>query len=145
MKIEQQLIGKKRYGEKRLLDDIIYIVVKTIDNNATTHYHIIKGEAIQKIPDEHNSNAINGVKANKYGYLHGICTKYNSLSIGVPYRMSLDDKQACYNLIMTLKQRYKIKNENIVRQFDVTGDINPEEWHDAGHWDKDIKNKLIET
>ena len=144
MKIERQFIGKRHYGESRSTKDIRFIVVRTIDNNAITHYHIIKGTAIQKIPDEYMSDAINGGKVNKYAYLHGICTKYNSLSIGVPSRMSQDDKQMCINLIMTLKQRYKIKDDDIVRQFDVTGDINPEEWYDAHLWHKDIKNKLID-
>lgn len=45
---------------------------------------------------------------------------------------------------MTLKQRYKIKNENIVRQKDVTGEFNPENLYEDDVWEKDVIDKLIE-
>ena len=145
MKIFKKLINPRFYGDKRHIRDIDYIVIQTIDNKTTSHYHINNSEAIQVIPDDIMSNAVSGGKLNKYAYLHGICTKYNSITIGVPYKMSPEDKQTCLDLIMTLKQRYRIKNENIVRQFDVTGEINPEEWYDAVYWERDIKNKLIDV
>lgn len=144
MKIERKLADKKFYGEKRSTKDIQYIVIQTINNNATTHYHIRSSAVYQIIPDEYMSNATNGARASKNGFLHGICTKYNSVSIGVPCKMSLDDKQTCLNLVMTLKQRYKIDNDNIVRQVDVTGGFDPEEWCDNDRWVKDIKKKLID-
>ena len=45
---------------------------------------------------------------------------------------------------MTIKQRYKVNKDNIIRQKDVTGEIDPAEWHDNDKWNKDIKNKLID-
>ena len=144
MRISRRFADKRTYGEKRSTDDIQYIVVQTISNTASSHYFIRDNEAIQLIPDEYMSNAINGARIGKDGILHGICTKYNSISIGVPYEMSDDVKQMCLNLVMTIKQRYKICNENIVRKTDVTGESNPEAWYDNDRWTKDIKNKLIE-
>lgn len=145
MKIEKKLADSKYYGPKRTLSDIKYIVVQDIRNNTIPHYHIINETAIQIIPDYHMNDSVNGAKFSKNGYLHGICTKYNSISIGVPDNMSDHDKQLCFNLVMTLKQRYKIKNENIVRQLDVTGERNPVEWHASEKWNNDIKNKLIDV
>lgn len=145
MKIEKKLVAPKYYGDKRSTDDIMYIVIQERGNKATPHYHIISGEAVQAIPDEYLSDAVNGPRLSFYGYLHGISNKYNSISIGVPSKMSEEDKLACLKLIMTIKQRYKIKNENIARQMDVTGEINPEEWREDEKWNKDIKNKLIEV
>ena len=145
MKIEKKLVSPKYFGDKRPVDDIKYIVIQETGNKATPHYHIMDGEAIQAVPDEYLSDAVNGPKLSFYGNLHGICDKYNSISIGVPSKMSEEDKLACLKLIMTIKQRYKIKDDNIIRQMDVTGEINPEEWHDNEKWKKDIKNKLIEV
>lgn len=144
MKIEKRIASPKYYGSKRDKNDITYIVVQTVGNTATPHYHIVNGIAIQIIPDEHMSDSVNGARLSDFGYLHGICTKYNSISIGVPEKMSEDDKQTCFDLIMTIKQRYKIKNENIVRKLSVTGEVNPREWFDNDKWKKDIQNKLIE-
>lgn len=144
MKIEKKYADSKYYGSKRTLKDIMYIVVQDIKNGKTPHYHIINNTAIQIIPDYYMSNSINGGRFNKNGYLHGICTEYNSVSIGVPEKMSEEDKQLCLNLVMTLKQRYKIIDDRIVRQMDITGEINPAEWHNNDKWVKDIKNKLID-
>lgn len=90
------------------------------------------------------SDAINGARLTLNGYLHGICTKYNCISIGVPCKMSEDDIQTCLNLVMTLKQRYKINNNDVVRQKDITGENDPVKWYDDYKWTNDIKNKLIE-
>ena len=144
MKIEKKIADMRFYGDKRNTDDIVYIVVQSIGNKPTPHYHIVEGEAVQIVPDHNISNSVNGARVNKRGYLHGVCTKYNSISIGVPEKMSDKDKQTCFNLLMTLKQRYKVKNENIVRQINVTGENDPAEWHDEEKWKRDIKNKLID-
>lgn len=58
--------------------------------------------------------------------------------------MSKDDEETCIRLIMTLKQRYDIKNDNIVRKMDITGELNPMKWHDNEKWNKDIKGRLID-
>ena len=145
MKIEKKIADPKYYDEKRDTNDIKYIVIQTISNKATPHYHVTNGQAIQIVPDKYMSNSVNGARLNDFGFLHGICTKYNSISIGVPENMSDDDKQTCVNLIMTIKQRYKINNKNIVRQLDVTGEISPREWFDNDKWKEDIQNKLIDV
>lgn len=144
MKIERKIAEPRHYGDKRSTRDIKYIVLQTIGNKATTHYHISDGIAIQFVPDDHMSNAVNGAKMNRLGVLHGICTKYNSISIGVPCKMSEEDIQTCLNLVMTLKQRYKINNNDIVRQKDITGEVDPGKWYDDDCWNNDIKNKLID-
>lgn len=144
MKIEKRIADAKHYGDKRSTKDIKYIVIQNITNKPVSHYNIVDGEAIQFIPDDHMGNSVSGPKLSKWGYLHGICTKYNSISIGVPYKLSDSDRQMCLNLVMTIKQRYKIKNDDIIRQMDVTGEMDPDVWHESDSWNKDIKNKLID-
>lgn len=144
MKIEQKITSHKNYGGSRSTDDIVYIVVKTIDDRPITHYHVVNGTAIQLIPDENISESVNGARMCFTGYLHGICTRYNCVSIGVPEKMSRDDKKTLLYLVMTLKQRYRIYDDNIVRLKDVTGECNPEIYYDDGSWKRDIKDKLIE-
>ena len=143
MKIEKKYANPKHYSDKRQ-DKILYIVIQALEHKPTPHYHIVDGKAIQVIPDDFMSDSVNGGQLNRNGYLHGICHKYNSISIGVTNNMSEDDIAMCFNLIMTLKQRYGIKNDNIVRQKDVTGEYNPCIWCDNDKWNKDIKDKLIE-
>ena len=145
MKIEQKIADMRFYGDRRSKADIEYIVIQTIGNKATTHYHIVNGTAIQVVPDDYMSDAVNGARLCSKGYLHGICTKYNSVSIGVPERMSEEDKQTCLNLIMTLKQRFKVDRGKIIRQMDITGEMNPSEWSTDVLWESDIKNKLIDV
>ena len=144
MRIEKQLVDKQYYGKKRLKSDIKYIVVQTVGTKLP-HYVVKDGKSIQHIPDEYITDAISGGKLNKQGYLHGICTKHNSISIGVFDVMSDEDKQTCLNLIMTLKQRYHIDNFDIVRQVDVTGAVNPRGWYESRAWAKDITDKLIDV
>lgn len=145
MKIEKKFAHCKHYGDKRNTNDIDYIVVKSIDDKPITHYHIVNESAVQLIPDDHISDSVNGAKMCAKGYLHGICTRYNSVSIGVSDKMSRDDIQTLINLIMTLRQRYKVKNENVIRLKDVTGECNPEILYDDDSWKKDIKDMLIEV
>ncbi len=144
MKIEKKLANPKYFDGERPKEDIKYIVIQNIDNIAMPHYHLSDGKVIQVIPDDKMTDAVSGPKLTRFGVLHGICSKYNSISIGVPYKMSAEDKQMCLNLIMTIKQRYKIKNDNVIRQMDVTGVENPMIWKDKEKWISDIKNKLID-
>ena len=143
MRITSKITDTKHYGDVRQ-GKIDYIVVQTVGNSMSAHYQIHNGETIQIIPDDYISDSVNGGKINKCGYLHGICTKYNSISICITDDISKNDKELCLKLIMTLKQRYKIKRENIVRQKDITGEINPAVWHDDDKWKRDIIDKLIE-
>ena len=39
---------------------------------------------------------------------------------------------------MTLRQRHKIKENNIIRQIDITGEVSPKIWFDKDKWEKDI-------
>ena len=96
------------------------------------------------IPDNFLSDSVNGRRLCSNGYLHGICTQYTSISIGLAPDPTQDDIDSCVKLIMTLKQRYHINNENIVRQKDVTGEANPEKWFNDDSWNKDIKGNLID-
>lgn len=144
MKIEKDYINDKFFDEKREISEIKYIVIKDIINSSATHYIIINGKAIQKIPDKYTSKAVNGGKLNRFGFLHGICTKYNSISIGIQDRLSDEDKEMCLKLVMTLKQRYNIKNDNVVRQMDITGKCEPKAWHNFDIWNAELKEKLID-
>lgn len=143
MKIEKRIASPEHYSDMRR-EKIIYIVVQNINNKATPHYHISNGKAIQVVPDDYMSNSVNGGRLNQYGTLHGVCTKYNSISIGVNDIMSEEDVTMCLNLIMTLKQRYRIENCNIIRQKDVTGEASPENWANDDAWNMAVKNKLID-
>lgn len=131
---------KKR--DKRNPDDIIYIVVQSFKNNDTSHYHVVDGNVIQVLPDCCISDSVNGGKLNKLGVYHGICTRFNSISIGIKDYPDDEDIEICKHLIMTIRQRYKISDNNIIRQLDVTGEINPEIWYDADRWNNDIKQSI---
>lgn len=144
MRIQRRMADTKAYGDKRATDDIKYIVLQTIENKPVSHYNIVKGEVFQLIPDDYMSDSVNGRKLCSKGILHGICTKYNSISIGLPQKASAEDLNSCIKLIMTIKQRYKIEDSNVIRQMDITGEPNPEKWNDDKSWNKDVKSKLIE-
>ncbi len=144
MKIEEKLADSSHYGSKRSTSDIKYIVVIDLSNNHSPHYHIANGSAIQIIPDDYMSDVVNGPKLNPLGIFHGICTKYNSISIGIGNAPSDEDKEKCLELIMTIKQRYTIQNENVIRQMDITGEYNPKIWHINDKWERDITGKLNE-
>lgn len=144
MRIQRRIADTKAYGDKRATDDIKYIVIQTIENKPVSHYNIVKGEVIQLIPDDYMSDSVNGRKLCSKGILHGICTKYNSISIGLPSKPSTDEIQTCIKLIMTIKQRYKVKNEKVIRLTDITGEPNPKKWYDNERWHNDIISNLIE-
>lgn len=143
MKIEKNLTNPKNYCEERKCK-IEYIVIQNIGNRFSPHYHIVDGNAIQIIPDKNMSNSVNGGRLNQHGTLHGICTKYNSISIGIGINPSSDDIKACISLIMALKQRYNVKIENVICQRDITGELSPERWCDKGRWKAEIVDKLTE-
>lgn len=145
MKIERRIADDKKLGEKRDKSEIKYIVIQTITNKPISHYHVVNGEAIQFIPDGNTSDSVNGGRLSSRGVLHGICTKYNSVSIGLSDNLTAEDLQTCIKLIMTIKQRYNINNENVIRQMDITGEPNPERWFNDDRWNKEIKYNLIET
>lgn len=143
MKIESRLTNSQNYDGKRP-EDIKYIVIQNIDNKFSPHYHIKDGKAIQIIPDNNMSDSVNGGKLNICGTLHGICTKYNSISIGVCDNLSKDDKKTCINLIMTLKQRYKVEKNNIIRKKDITGALEPTEWYNDKNWIEEVVKQIVE-
>ena len=143
MKIERRIASPEHYSDMRR-EKIVYIVVQSINNKCTPHYHICDGKAIQIVPDDYMSNSVNGGRLNHHGTLHGICTKYNSISIGVNDRMTDEDIATCVKLVMTLKQKYKVEKSNIIRQMDITGEASPGIWYDRGKWESDILKNLID-
>lgn len=135
----------KRYAdltnrEKRQIKDIQYIVIQTFNNKDTSHYQIANGNVYQLLPDDVLSNSVNGGRLNKYGVYHGICTKYNSISIGLKDYPKRDDVETCRHLIMTIIQRYNISRDKVIRQTDVTGEVSP---FDKDKWEKDILLELM--
>ncbi len=136
MKIEKKLADIK-YREKRC-DDIQYIVIQAFNEKDTSHYQVYNGKVYQILPDDVLSNSVNGGKLNKYGVLHGICTKYNSITISLKDYPEEDDIELCRHLIMTLRQRHKIDENNIIRQIDITGEVSPKKWFNRGKWEEDI-------
>lgn len=143
MRIESRLTIPGNYGGVRP-ESIKYIVIQNIGNKFSPHYHIKDGKAVQIIPDANMSNSVNGGKLNDCGVLHGVCTKYNSISIGVCDNLSKEDKNICVNLVMTLKQRYNVKKNNIIRKKDVTGALEPTEWHNDKKWIEEVVKQIIE-
>lgn len=143
MRIESRLTNPENYDDVRP-DSIKYIVIQNIGNTYSPHYHIKDGKAIQIIPDVNMSNSVNGGRLNGCGMLHGICTKYNSISIGVCDNLSKDDKKACIDLVMTLKQRYNVEKNNIIRKKDITGVSEPTEWYNDKNWIEEVVKQIIE-
>lgn len=135
MKIESKINHDIDYGCQRNLNDIKYIVIQSVCE-VPTHYGVIGDKAVQYIPDIYISESINGAKLSHLGIYHGICTRYNSITISIT---SDSEKSIC--LIRTLMQRYKIPPENVLRKMDVTGEANPEIWFDKHKWNE-IQKKL---
>lgn len=143
MRIESRLTNPKNYDDTRP-ESIKYIVIQNIGNKFSPHYHIKDGKAVQIVPDANMSNSVNGGKLNGCGVFHGVCTKYNSISIGVCDNLSREDKKVCINLVMTLKQRYNVEKNNIIRKKDVTGVLEPTEWHNDKNWIEEVVKQIIE-
>ena len=141
MKIERKYTDTKT-REKRNTKDIDYIVIQSHNNKDTSHYHIADGKIVQVLPDTYISNSVNGGRLTKLGIYHGICTKYNSISISVNNHPDEEDIELCRHLIMTLIYRHKINKEKVVRQTDVTGEVSPEIWFDKDKWDSDVIEKI---
>lgn len=140
MRIEKKITEACNYGDGRNTNDIQYIVLLSLDDKPTPHYHINEGKAFQVIPDNNMSAAVNGPRMSKYGIYHGICTKYNSISIGTTN--SHKDKETCLHLIMTLMQRYDVAPDNVLRIKDVTGEVGPNVWDDDEKWESDVIDRL---
>lgn len=141
MKIEKKYADTK-VREKRSTDDIEYIVIQSFNNKDTSHYHISDGKVIQILPDSCISNSVNGGKLSDLGVYHGICTKYNSISISVNNHPDEEDIELCKHLIMTLIYRHKIIKNKIIRQTDITGEVSPEIWFDIDKWNSDVIDKI---
>lgn len=141
MKIEKKYADLKP-REKRNTNDINYIVIQAFNDNDTSHYHISDGKVIQVLPDACISNSVNGGRVSRLGVYHGICNKYNSVSIGISNHPEEDDIELCKHLIMTLIYRLKIKKDNVIRQVDITGEISPEVWYDKDKWELDVIDKI---
>jgi hypothetical protein len=125
MIIESKITESKNYGDKRETENINFIVIQSFSDRPTSHYHVINGKIYQVIPDDFISNSVNGPRLTHFGKYHGICTKYNSISINIDEDCSLTDIQQLSFLIMTLKRKYKINVDKIIRQMDITGEANP--------------------
>ena len=129
MKIESKIKDTGKYEKRN--DKVEYIVIQGF-RDKTTHYQVSKGKVYQMIPDTLLSESVNGAKLNKYGIFHGICTKYNSISISLDDMPKKDDIELCKHLIITLMKRYDI--DRIIRQLDITGESSPTTWTDDTKW-----------
>ena len=144
MVIEKKFTESKNYGDKRNKDDIEYIVVQEFSDKPTAHYHIVGEKAVQLIPDDYISNAVNGGRYCHLGVYHGICTKFNSISICISENPTDDDLKLLSHVIMTLKRRYKVDLTKIIRQADVTGEPNPQIFLDSSKWHDRVIQKIID-
>lgn len=144
MTIEPKYTDPRNYGDVRDIKDIEYIVVQSFSKRPTAHYHIIKGKIYQIIPDEYISESVNGPKLTHFGKYHGICTKYNSISINIDENCSNKDIQLLSYLIMSIKRKYNVKKEKIIRQLEVTGEADPLRFFDSEEWNKKVINRIID-
>lgn len=138
MKIEKKYTSLKKFGDKRKTDDINYIVVQSIGDRPTPHYHVVAEKVYQIIPDNYMSNSVNGARLSRHGVYHGICTKYNCISIGINENPTREDRDLCIHLILTLMQRYNLSSDKIIRQKDITGEVDPEIWFDESDWSRNV-------
>lgn len=142
MKIEKKITDACNYGDKRNTGDIKYVVLLDLGERPTPHYHVCGDKVYQIVPDNMMSATVNGARLSKDGVYHGICTKYNSVSIGINNNLSDKDSELCLHLIMTLLQRYDLRPDDVIRLKDITGEISPEIWEDNNKWTDDVINKL---
>lgn len=142
MVIDKKFTEPKNYGDKRNKNDIEYIVIQEFSDKPTAHYHIVNEQVLQLIPDDFISNAVNGGKCCNLGIYHGICTKYNCISICIVENPNENDLELLSHLIMTIKRRYKISDDNILRQSDVTGEPNPQMFLDNRKWHEKVIQRV---
>lgn len=144
MIIEKKYTDPKNYGDKRKVEDIEYIVIQEISEKPISHYHVINEKVVQLIPDDFISNSVNGPRCCYLGIYHGICTKYNSITICIADTPNKCDMELLSHLIMTLKRRYKISENKIIRQSEVTGEPNPQIFLDNELWRKKVIQRIQE-
>lgn len=144
MIIESKISDSKNYGEVRETKDIEYIVVQSFSDRPTSHYHVINGKIYHIIPDDYISDSVNGPRLTHFGRCHGICTKYNSISINIDNECTNTDIQQLSFLIMSLKRKYKIDVEKIIRQLDITGEADPIVFFDNSKWHEKVLQKIID-
>ena len=133
MRIYKDLVKNSNQGQRQC-DEIIFIVIQDHNDDNVCHYNVTNNKVVQLIPDENISASVSGPKINKNGIKHGVCTMYNSISIALKDNIDTEGQKLCKKLIMTLKMRYKIKNENILRIKDVTGVTSPLAWQNNDDW-----------
>lgn len=142
MKIAKKYVSPKHYGDKRSTGEIKYIVIQSLCNKPCSHYVVRNDESVQLIPDDRISLAVKGPRMTKEGVYHGVSNVYNSLSVCIPENPTSEELDLCRHLVMTLKQRYKIDNDNIIRLKDITGENNPEYFADNDRWHKCFCEKI---
>lgn len=144
MIIEKKIADPKNYGDKRNVEDIKYIVIQEVSDKPISHYQVLNNNVIQVIPDDYISNSVNGPRCCHLGIYHGICTKYNSITICIAESPNNDDLDLLSHLIMTIKRRYKISVDKIIRQSEVTGEANPQMFLDNDLWRKKVIQRIHE-
>lgn len=144
MIIEKKIADPKNYGDKRNVEDIEYIVIQEVSDKPISHYQVMNNKVIQVIPDDYISNSVNGPKCCHLGIYHGISTKYNSITICIAEIPNNDDLDLLSHLIMTIKRRYKISVDKIIRQSEVTGEPNPQIFLDNDLWRKKVIQRIHE-
>ena len=144
MIIEKKIADPKNYGDKRNVEDIEYIVIQEVSEKPISHYQVMNNNVIQVIPDDYISNSVNGPRCCHLGIYHGICTKYNSITICIAEKPNNDDLDLLSHLIMTIKRRYKISIDKIIRQSEVTGEPNPQMFLDNDLWHKKVIQRIHE-
>ena len=116
------------------------------DREASAHYIVDEGDTVYCcVPP---SNAAWAVGDSGKGWLKGIVTNFNSISVEM---VSHSNKDGYYipsktvsnaiELIRQLMSEYKIPISNVVRHYDITGKLCPKPYVEEGKW-QGFLNKL---
>lgn len=169
MKIKTNYAHPKNYGVERGKDRIKYLVYHYTANDgdsdeanakyfhdrivkASAHYFVDNDSITQSVPENMIAFSVGGKKLNSGGYLNGICTNTNSISIELcdskkngRYDFTENTLEQAIELGKAMMDKYNIPIERVVRHYDVTGKICPRPFvEDVGYWIT-FKGRLIDS
>ena len=171
--IKKNLAHRNNYGSSRSTSAIKYLVIHYTGNDGDTdesnaryfnayrgvsaHYFVDDDSVTQSVPDGCEAWAVGGAKypscfdGSGGGKLYGKCVNRNSISVELcdtvrdgKYGFTEKTLENAAELCRILIEKYKIKPENIIRHFDVTGKNCPAPFvSDKKAWEE-FKERIVD-
>lgn len=171
MNVKIDLAHRNNYGSSRDLSKIKYLVIHYTGNDGdsdegnanyfnayrgvSAHYFVDDDSVTQSVPDGCEAWAVGGAKwadchKTGGGKFYNKCVNRNSISVELcdtvrdgKYGFTEKTLENAAELCRMLVDRYKIKPENIIRHFDVTGKTCPAPFvHNEKAWEA-FKERIV--